>query len=89
MTGADIRWELAPVDLESALSPIGPADDALEILARSEAHLRSRVDRLEAEKSAYRTLSQQAIHALHDLTRERDRLRETMRLEREQRRAAA
>ena len=34
-----------------------------------------RVLSLEADVESYRTLSQQAIHALHDLAGERDRLR--------------
>lgn len=52
------------------------SDDALvEALAYGEAELRERVLSLEADVESYRLLAQQAIHALHDVISERDRLR--------------
>lgn len=47
----------------------------VEALAGAEAELRERVLSLEADVDAYRELAQQALHALYDLTLERDHLR--------------
>jgi hypothetical protein len=44
-------------------------------LALSEAELLKRVASLEAEVAIYRELALQAIHALHDVTADRNRLR--------------
>jgi hypothetical protein len=44
-------------------------------LADCEAYLLERVASLEADVVAYRMLAQQAIHALHDVVLNRDRLR--------------
>ena len=49
-------------------------------LAQSEAALCERNAALEREREAYRLLAQEAIHALHALTCERDRLRCRLRL---------
>jgi hypothetical protein len=51
------------------------ADLVIEMLADSEAELIDRVVDLMIERNAYRTLAQHAVHALHDMTIERDRLR--------------
>ena len=51
-------------------------DIVIEELADAEALLLERVASLEADVQSYRLLAQEAIHALHDLARERDRLRE-------------
>jgi hypothetical protein len=50
-------------------------DLVIEALADSEASLRERVQSLEQDVEAYRGLAVEAIHALHYVTRERDRLR--------------
>ena len=50
-------------------------DMVIEDLATSEAELRDALNVVTADCEAYRMLAQQAIQALHDLTRERDRLR--------------
>ena len=54
-------------------------DLVTEHLALSEAELRERVAELEADVRAYRELARAAVHALHDLTVERTRLRERLR----------
>lgn len=51
-------------------------DMVMEDLVDSEAELRDALIVTTADRDAYRILSHQAIHALHDLTRQRDRLRE-------------
>jgi hypothetical protein len=66
------------------------------MFADAEADLRERVASLDADCRAYRMLAQQAVHALHELTVERDRLRDRVRqlcneiraLRRSERRAA-
>jgi hypothetical protein len=45
------------------------------MLAESEVEQADRVINLIIEREAYRTLAQEAIHALHDMTIERDQLR--------------
>lgn len=50
-------------------------DLVIEQLADSEAELLERVAQFEADRDSYRLLAQQAIHMLHDLTQQRDRLR--------------
>ena len=50
-------------------------DLVIHTLADSEAALIERVRDLAAERDTYRELAQVAMHAIHDLTRERDRLR--------------
>jgi hypothetical protein len=56
-----------------------PSDRAVDLalvdLADAEAALAERVADLELDVHAYRELALQAIHALHDVTAERDRLR--------------
>ncbi len=56
------------------------------------AALQDELDEMEADKTAYRELAQQAIHALHDLTerhqRQTARYRELLEEHRTQRRAA-
>ena len=49
-------------------------DIVIEDLSLENLHQRERIESLEADVRAYRELSQQALHALHDLTLERDRL---------------
>ncbi len=51
-------------------------DIVIEELADAEALLLERVESLEEDVQSYRLLAQEAIHALHDLARERDRRRE-------------
>lgn len=51
------------------------ADVALAHLAADEAELRDRVAELERDIITYRSIALEAIHALHDVTMERDRLR--------------
>lgn len=51
-------------------------DIVIADLAAETVTLRERISSLEADVDAYRTVSQQTIHALHELMRERDRLRE-------------
>jgi hypothetical protein len=48
---------------------------ALEMLADSEAEMRDRLVHLEADIGAYRELARAAIHALHALRLELDRMR--------------
>lgn len=63
----------------SALPPY--IDMALEGYAQAEFELRERVASLEADVASYREVAQQGIHALHHVTRDRDRLaRENIRL---------
>lgn len=50
-------------------------DLVIDMLADSEAALMDGLVDLVIERDAYRLVAQQAIHALHDLARERDRLR--------------
>jgi hypothetical protein len=47
----------------------------LDMLADGEAAAWERILELEAERDSYRELARQAIHALRDLTVERDRIR--------------
>jgi hypothetical protein len=51
-------------------------DLAVELLADSEAALQERVANLEQDIAVYRELVQQALTVVHDVTIERDRLRE-------------
>jgi hypothetical protein len=51
-------------------------DAVIEVLAEDEASLRERVASLTADVAVYRELAQAGMSALHDLTVERDRLRE-------------
>ena len=60
----------------------GVADVVIGTLALSEAQLCERVLELEADVAAYRLLAQQAIHALHRVTIERDILRGQIRINR-------
>lgn len=53
-------------------------DLVLQTLALSEAELLERVSSLESDLRVYRELAQLGIHALHDVTAERDRLRERL-----------
>lgn len=52
------------------------SDLVIEALARDEVLLRERIASLESDVVAYRGLSQQALTMIHDLTIERDRLRQ-------------
>jgi len=55
---------------------VGEARDlVIEMLADLEAESNEQIVSLEANVRTYRDLAQAAIHELHDLTRERDRLR--------------
>lgn len=54
-------------------------DMAMEILADSEAELRERIASLEADVEVYRLIALQAIHALHDVTIQRDAAFRTIR----------
>jgi hypothetical protein len=72
LTAGGIDWTVTPatwpsVDVEAAIES-DEAPDALTILALSEARLRKRVSDLEVERDSYRTLAQQGIQALADLT---------------------
>ena len=49
-------------------------------------HLRARISDLEAERDSYALLAKQALHALHDVTVERDVLRGQRRLNRQRER---
>ena len=51
-------------------------DVAIAALRGSVIELRECVANLEADLDAYRAVAQQAIHSLHDLTKECDRLRD-------------
>jgi hypothetical protein len=53
-------------------------DLALEHAAADHVELVARVADLEDERAAYRVLAQEAIHALHHITTERDRLRDRL-----------
>ena len=88
MIGAtDITWDLAPpAKRELVSSPAADGCDALDILAHSEAHLLDQATDLTAERDRYRELAQQALHALHAVTMERDVLREQRRLDLQRRR---
>jgi hypothetical protein len=55
-------------------------DGVIETLAASEAWLLERVVDLTTERDAYRAVAHQAVHALHSLTAERDRLRISVRV---------
>jgi hypothetical protein len=61
-------------------------DLVIEELADSEAALLDQIVDLVRERDAYRLLAQQAIHALHDGELQTRRLRESLRLMREERR---
>jgi hypothetical protein len=61
-------------------------DLVIETLADSEAALLDCIVDLTVERDSYRLLAQQAIHALHDREIEMRRLRESLRLLREDRR---
>ena len=62
-------------------------DLCVEDLADREAWLLDRLASLEADVQAYRTLSQQLLHALHHVTLERDVLREQRQRDRDRARA--
>ena len=51
-------------------------DLVIETMAADEVLLLERLASVEADRGVYRELAQQAIHALHDANRQRDRLRE-------------
>ena len=91
MNASDITWEVAPSPWPTytTILPDAPADDALAALARSEQRLLDRVVDLAVERDRYRELSQQFLHALHAVTKDRDRLRELRRVERAQQGRAA
>jgi hypothetical protein len=55
-------------------------DLMIEELIDSEAELLARVADLEADVASYRELAQQALHSLHYLTCERDRLVQRLRV---------
>lgn len=68
LTMADIQWTLSPLDGVTA-SHASCFEDIVEITI---------------ERDAYRLLSVQLLHHLHDVTLERDVLREQRRLDRQQ-----
>lgn len=49
--------------------------DLVETLADSECQLLEHAAALQAERDSYRALAQEAIHRLHELTRQLDQLR--------------
>ena len=64
------------------------ADLVISALAQSEAELLERVHVISADRDLYREMAQQAIHALHDMTIDRDRLRTRYHTVLEERRAS-
>jgi hypothetical protein len=57
-------------------------DDVIEHFAYSEALLLDQIVDLTIERDSYRLLSQQLLHALHEVTLERDVLRDQRTLDR-------
>lgn len=66
---------MAPIT-ESTPTTHTVCDTVIQHLAADEALLRERVAELEGDVVTYRNLLQESLHVLHDVTLDRDRLRE-------------
>lgn len=59
------------------MAPLGVADHVVEILALDLASAEEQIVRRDADVEIYRLLAQSAIHRLHELTLQHDRLRDS------------
>lgn len=92
ISACDINWEIKPAPWPSVATECQSAGlseealDALDRLGLSEACVIGRVVDVTTERDIYRELAQQAFHALHIVTLERDVLRGQRRLDLQRRR---